>query len=220
MESNEVSNTDVLALLGCCALALFAVVGVIALIVKLSKRAPVAPPNAPGTTGTPAEGPLHLSVLAFSFDSFFRTEVEQALGQPLTSPDVIGQRVELVRRFSQLVLGLEPQWRDFGYGEKDLAQLADTRTSFMAAVSDFRARAQAPGDEGPLVVLTLVLATRTVLKGVSALDDRGQARAVLDDRLQVDRGNLLGAEIVWSPSVGGVTEPALRERFPEMQELR
>jgi hypothetical protein len=219
MESNEVTNADLFTLLVCCFLSLVAVVGVIALIAKLTRRAPGAAPT-PAAPPSDAAGPLHLSVLAFSFDGFFRAQVEQALAQPLTSPDVIGQRVELVRRFAQLMLSAESQWRDFGYGEKDLTQLADTRTSFMAGVSDFRARAQAPGDEGQWVVLTLVLATRTVLKGVSALDDRVQAKGVLEDRLQVDRSNLLGAEVVWTPQVGALSESALRERFPEMQALR
>jgi hypothetical protein len=134
--------------------------------------------------------------------------------------DVFGQRVELVQRVSRALLGLEPQWLAFGYGEKSLGGLGEAQESYLKAVGDFRARSAPPSDGGRLVVLTLIIATRTHLTGVDRLDERAQVRAVLEDRARLEPANLLGADAVWTPPDGGLTESTLRERFPEMHALR
>lgn len=201
--------------LACCFFVLLAVVGLVVwLVVRSAKGTTAVMP-----TPVPPQ-PMHLSVLALSFEALLKARIEQALAMPSLATDAAAQRVELVQRTTRALLELESHWRDFGYGEKDLAAMVDARTSFAAAVSDFRARAQGPGDGGPLVVLTLIIATRTLLTGVSSLDDRQQVRAVLENRAGLVAGNLLGADLVWSPSTGALSEPAVRARFPEMAQLR
>jgi uncharacterized membrane protein len=120
---------------------------------------------------------------------------------------------------ARALLGVEPQWRHFGYGEKDLGDLLSTQQSFNNAVADFRARASRPEDGGALCVVTLVLCTRGRRLGVDRLDTRAQVHALLQDRLQVDAQTLLGTELLWAPPSGGLTEFAVKERFPEMHPL-
>jgi hypothetical protein len=68
-------------------------------------------------------------------------------------------------------------------------------------------------------VLTLVLCTRGRRLGVDRLDTRQQIHELLNDRLRLDPTALLGAEVVWAPSSGGLSEPTIRERFPEMHAI-
>jgi hypothetical protein len=146
-------------------------------------------------------------------------QVQTVLAAPTSASDAFAQRIELVQRVCRALLGLEPQWRAFGYGEKDLGELTATQDSYLKAVEDFRARGAGPGDGGRLVVVTLILATRAQLAGVDSLDQRAQVRAVLEDRARLDAANLLGADLVWTPPEGGLTEAALLQRFPEMHAL-
>jgi hypothetical protein len=158
-------------------------------------------------------------VIALAFDGYFRAQVEQLLAAPPTSFDPVGARVELVQRAVKGLLGVEPQWRHFGYGEKDLNDPVGAQQSFSNAVADFRTRTSRPDDGGVLAVLTVILCTRGRRLGVDRLDTRAQVHELLADRLQVDASTLLGAEVLWGPASGGLTETAIRERFPEMHAL-
>ena len=86
-------------------------------------------------------------------------------------------------------------------------------------MADFRTRTSRPDDGGVLAVLTVILCTRGRRLGVDRLDTRAQVHELLADRLQVDASTLLGAEVLWGPASGGLTETAIRERFPEMHAL-
>lgn len=162
---------------------------------------------------------FHLSVIALAFDGYFRGQVEQLINVPGTSVDPVGMRVELVQRVARSLLGVQPQWRHFGYGEKDLFDLPGAQQSFNNATADFRARCARPEDGGALAVVTLILCTRGRRVGVDRLDTRAQVYELLQDRLKVDGSTLLGAELLWAPPGGGLTEFAVKERFPEMHAL-
>ena len=176
-------------------------------------------PPPPVVQAPPPAGEFHLSVIALAFDGYFCAQVEQLLAAPPTSFDPVGARVELVQRAAKGLLGVEPQWRHFGYGEKDLNDPVGAQQSFSNAVADFRTRTSRPDDGGVLAVLTVILCTRRRRLGVDRLDTRAQVHELLADRLQVDASTLLGAEVLWGPTSGGLTETAIRERFPEMHAL-
>jgi uncharacterized membrane protein len=163
-------------------------------------------------------GPTHLSVLAIALNSVFRRGLEQA-AEVVPGADPVAERLELVRRVAAVLLGAQSEWARFGYGERDLADLASTRERFLAAVSDFRARARSPSDGGALVVVTLILATRSPVQGVSRLDSREQARTALDARTRLRPDELLGAEVVFTPEHDGLSERQVDARFPEMLPL-
>jgi hypothetical protein len=221
-------QAGVMVIMGACC-CFIAVVGFIGLFIWLVRRGAKdslrqsfqQPANVPAAAPAPVAAPAgqHLSVLAVAFDGFFRDQVQAVLTAPWTATDAFAQRVELVQRVSRALLGVEPQWRAFGYGEKDLGDITATQESYLRAVEDFRARSAGPGDGGRLVVLTLIIATRTHLVGVDRLDQRAQVRAVLEDRARLAPTNLLGADVLWSPLDGGLSEPALLQRFPEMHAL-
>ncbi|MEW5742495.1 MAG: DUF1517 domain-containing protein [Myxococcota bacterium] len=208
----------------CCFVSL---VGFIVLLVWVTRKSPAssttaapgAAPTSPIPAGSSPAAHLHLSVMAIAFDSFFREQVMAVLNAPSSASDPVSQRVELVQRVSHALLGIEPQWRAFGYGEKDLGDLAATQDSYLKALDDFRARSAGAGDGGQAVVLTLIIATRTSLLGVDRLDQRAQVRVMLEDRARLEATNLLGADVLWSPPDGGLTETALHQRFPEMHAL-
>lgn len=230
MEPSQLTEDQAAGMLvmgACCCFV--AVVGFIGLFVWLLRRgsSTTAAPQPPPAPAPPASAPApqpsaphqHLSVLAIAFDTFFKDQVQAVLLAPSAATDAFGQRVELVQRVARALLGLEPQWRFFGYGDKDLPAEAETQSSYLSALEDFRTRSAQPGDGGRLVVLTLVIATRSHLLGVDRLDQRAQVRAMLEDRGRLEPGNLLGADVVWGPSDGGLTETALLQRFPEVHAL-
>jgi hypothetical protein len=205
----------------CC--CFIAVAGLIAVIVWLMRNkdepaTPMRQPPPPGAPFAPA-AQFHLSVIALAFDGFFRQQVEAMVSAPTATTDPVSMRVELVQRASRSLLGVAAQWRMFGYGEKDLNDLTAAQQSYASALSDFRARSSADGDGGSLSILTLVLCTRGRRLGVERLDTRQQINDLLNDRLRVDPGMLLGAELVWAPHAGGLSEPTIRERFPEMHSI-
>jgi hypothetical protein len=205
----------------CC--CLFAAAGLIAVVVWLmrSKDGAASPMQQPPPPGAPfaAAAEFHLSVIALAFDGFFRAQVEAALNAPSLQTDPVGVRVELVQRTSRALLGVAAQWRLFGYGEKDLNDLTSAQQSYATALTDFRARSAQPGDGGSLTVLTLVLCTRGRRAGVDRLDTRQQINDLLGDRLRLEASALLGAEVVWAPASTGLSEPTIRERFPEMHAI-
>ncbi|MDP1827155.1 MAG: DUF1517 domain-containing protein [Archangium sp.] len=205
----------------CC--CLLAAAGLVAVVIWLMRKgpAPSAPAHQPPPPGAPfaPAAEFHLSVIALAFDGFFRQQVEAMLTAPTTLTDPVGVRVELVQRAARALLGVAVQWRLFGYGEKDLNDLTAAQQSYASALTDFRARSGAAGDGGSLCVLTLVLCTRGRRLGVDRLDTRQQINELLSDRLKLDAGALLGAELVWAPASGGLSEPLIRERFPEMHAI-
>lgn len=204
----------------CCALV--SVVGIVGLVVWLlrARGAPAgAAPPATWAPPAPSGAALHLSVLALSFDATARGALEAALAEPPSTTDGVAHRVALVQRLVHALAGLEGAWQHFGYGEKDLVDLAAAQQSYAAALADFRARAAQPAAAGPLCVVTLVLCTRGQRLGVDRLDTRAQVKALLADRLQVDAATLLGAEVVWAPPEGGLLEAEVLGRYPEMHRL-
>ncbi|MFT3706144.1 MAG: DUF1517 domain-containing protein [Archangium sp.] len=212
----------------CCLVFGAAFIAVLVWMLRQPKNAPApavqqqqgyTPPPVPPTVITQPGAEFHLSVVALAFDGYFRGQVEQLINAPAQSADPVGMRVELVHRVARALLGVQPQWRHFGYGEKDLIDLPGAQQSFNAASADFRARSTRPEDGGALVVLTLILCTRGRRLGVDRLDTRQQVHDLLQDRVKVDGTSLLGAELLWSPASGGLTEFAVKERFPEMHAL-
>lgn len=209
----------------CCLLAAAGLVAVVIWLMRSKDAAPSAPTHQPPPPGAPfaPAAQFHLSVIALAFDGFFRQQVEAMLTAPTTLTDPVGVRVELVQRAARALLGVAVQWRLFGYGEKDLNDLTAAQQSYASALTDFRGRSGAAGDGGSLCVLTLVICTRGRRLGVDRLDTRQQINELLSDRLKLDAGSLLGAELVWAPAPGsgsaGLSEPLIRERFPEMHAI-
>lgn len=204
----------------CCIVAVAGLIGVVIWLMRAGKEAPAPArqPPPPGAPFAPATE-FHLSVIALAFDGFFRAQVEALLNAPTATVDPVNMRVELVQRTARALLGVAPQWRLFGYGEKDMNDLTSAQQSYANALTDFRGRSAAPGDAGSLGVLTLVLCTRGRRLGVDRLDTRQQIHELLNDRLRLEPTALLGAEVVWAPSSGGLSEPTVRERFPEMHAI-
>jgi Protein of unknown function (DUF1517) len=202
---------SVLGLSCCAAVALALVLGVVWLVRARGAPRPVAPADVP-------LGPTHLSVLAIALNSVFRRGLEQA-AEVVPGTDPVVERLELVRRVAAVLLGAQSEWTRFGYGERDLADLDSTRERFLTAVSDFRARARSPSDGGPVVVVTLILATRAPVQGVNRLDSRDQARTALDARTRLRPDELLGAEVIFTPDHDGVSDRQVSARFPEMMPL-
>lgn len=213
----------------CCVVFGAAFVAVLVWMLRQKKPTAVAPvvqqqhhgsaPPVPNTVITQPGAEFHLSVTAVAFDGYFRGQVEQLINAPAQSTDPVGMRVELVQRVARALLGVQPQWRHFGYGEKDLIDLPGAQQSFNAASADFRSRSSRAEDGGALTVLTLILCTRGRRLGVDRLDTRQQVHDLLQDRVKVDGTSLLGAELLWAPATGGLTEFAVKERFPEMHAL-
>ncbi len=202
---------SVLGLSCCGAMVLAAVFG---LVLVLRRR------NSPGPRPL-ADLPLpstHLSVLAITLNRAFRAGLEQA-ARPAPAVDPVIERLELVQRVASVLLGAQSEWTSFGYGERDLSDLQSTHERFLAAVADFRARASSTTDGGPLLVVTVILATRTPIQGVSRLDSRSQARQALDARTRLRPVELLGAAVIFTPDREGVSEGQVRARFPEMVAL-
>lgn len=203
----------------CCVVAGAGFIGVLIWMFRQPKSTTSAPPPVrPPMPQQPAApvNDFHLSVMALSFDAYFRPQVEQLLSAASAAMDPVGARVELVQRVARALLGVAPQWRYFGYGEKDLVDLTQAQESYGTALADFRARSNLPSDGGNMAVLTLVLCTRGRRAGVDRLDTRTQIDELLNDRLKLDANSLLGAEVLWGPPQGGLSEPTVRERFPEM----
>lgn len=203
----------------CCLLATAGLIGVVVWMMKSKGGgAAVTPVHQPPPPGAPfaAAAQFHLSVIALAFDGFFRAQVEAMLTAPSALLDPVAARVELVQRTARALLGVSAHWRLFGYGEKDLNDLTAAQESYASALSDFRARSGAAGDGGALSVLTLVICTRGRRLGVDRLDTRQQINELLADRSRLDAAALLGAEVVWAPSSGGLSETAVTQRFPEM----
>jgi uncharacterized membrane protein len=205
----------------CCLLAAAGLVAVIVWMMRSRDAAPAAPrvqPPPPGAPFAPA-AEFHLSVMALAFDGFFRAQVESILNAPSSLGDPVSVRVELVQRAARALLGVAVQWRMFGYGEKDLNDLTAAQQSYASALTDFRGRSGLPGDVGSLCVITLVICTRGRRLGVDRLDTRQQINELLSDRSRIEASGLLGAEVVWAPGTGGLSEPTIRERFPEMHAI-
>ncbi len=201
----------------CCLVAVAGLIGVVIWLMR-NKEAPARQPPPPGAPFAPV-AQFHLSVIALAFDGFFRAQVEQLISAPSSVGDPVGARVELVQRTARALLGQSAQWRVFGYGEKDLNDLAAAQQSYASALTDFRARSGLGGDGGSLSVLTLIICTRGRRLGVERLDAKAQINELLNDRVRLEAASLLGAEVVWAPGEGGLSETTLRERFPEMHTI-
>ncbi|MGV3619560.1 MAG: hypothetical protein ACO1OB_02015 [Archangium sp.] len=222
---NESKPEDLInaGIMGACCF-LFGLAGIIGVVIWMMRSRSAPPPGLQGVTSPtpqqPAYAPpaadFHLSVIAIAFDTYFRPQVEAALQTVAGITDPVQMRVALVQAATKSLIGIAPQWRHFGYGEKDLNDLTSAQQSYQHALTDFRERAEKPGDGGALAVLTIILCTRGRRLGVSRLDTRQQIHELLADRLLLSPGTLLGAELVWAPQSGSVSEPVARERFPEM----
>jgi len=192
-----------------------------------SPASPYAPQ--PGASATPAgaqpvappqPGAPHLLVLAVGLDLAAREAVAAQLAAPISASSPFEMRVQLVQRMANVLLQAEAAWRYFGYGEKGLPDLASAEQSYRANVDDFRLRSNIATEPfGTIAVLTVVLATRTPLHAVTRLDDVGQLRLALQSWQRLDSSLLLGAEYLWAPQSGAISDDAMGRRFPEMQRL-
>lgn len=214
-KSDELLGAGVMG--ACCFFIGF--VGIIGVIIWLMRSRSAPPQGLQGVTAVaqpPPAADFHLSVIAIAFDTYFRPQVEAALRTVAGITDPVQMRVALIQAATRSLIGIAPQWRHFGYGEKDLVDLTSAQQSYQTALTDFRARSEQPGDGGALSVLTIILCTRGRRLGVNRLDTRQQIHELLADRLLLSPGSLLGAELLWAPQTGSVSEPVARERFPEM----
>jgi hypothetical protein len=185
-----------------------------------STPSPYAPPQ-PGATGAQEyRGATHLAVLAVGLDLTVRDALAHELNLPIGATNALDMRVALVQRVSAVLLRTEHAWRYFGYGEKALPDLGSAEQSYRANVEDFRLRSNVLGEAlGTVAVVTVVLATRAPLAGVTRLDDPSQLRASLQSWQALQAHQLLGAEYLWAPTSGGLTDESMARRFPEMQRL-
>jgi len=219
MDNSQDLTDDQAAALGlgflcCCMLVLLTVIVVVAVVLWHRKKS--APKDMMGQVSE-LSGPLHLSVMAVALDAAARAAIVPQLEIAFASANPALMRAELVRRVCSILQTFEHRWIAFGYGEKDIEDLGSAEQSYRRALDDFRARATFASDDfGTHVVLTLVIATRGHLQGVAQLNNLTQIRQVLAQRAQLDAQVLLGAEIVWSPNAGSMTEAAWAQRFPEM----
>lgn len=181
---------------------------------------PVNPVAAPAQPATQPHADLQLSVLAVAIDASIRGELENRLAVVSALPDHTSSRVELVRVVIQSLLEHEARWFAFGYGEKFSPTLQAAQDSYNTAIGDFQGRAGRAGDSGALTVLTLIMSNRGRRLGLARLETRAEVRRIFEDRLQLDAGSLLGAEVAWAPLRGGFSALTLKERFPELHELR
>lgn len=225
------------ASLCCCLVFVVGLVGLIVWLVRRSSKpaqaaAPGAYPPRPGVAAPPpaapgAMGMMQLSIFALALDPPARQVVDDALAQAGASlvPTTPEARGRLVREAARALLGVQPSWRQFGYGEKPgIPDLASAESSYRAASEDFRGRSTSVGataDGAGLVVVTLLVCSRRALLGVSRLDDPMQVRNVLEDRMKVGDADLLGTELLWAPLAPGgrVSEAEIGLRFPEMLPL-
>lgn len=204
---------------GCC--CFFFVIALILYFI-FRKKKPAPPVTQPFAAPPPPAPAFHLSVLALGLRAQARQVVAQNLilagvnADPATAPE----RAQLVREAAKALRTLEPEWSQFGYGERlDLGTEAAAQQSYQLAVDDF-ARRSADGSfsgEAGYEVVTLVLCTRRQLRGVSALDDRAQIRSLLDDRSALTELDLMGAYLVWTPPLGA---SEVLSRFPEMHAVK
>lgn len=215
---NEASQSFVAVIVMGALCSFVGLVGFIGtLIWFLRSRGTTAPAAVVGVPRPVAPaGAFHLSVVTLAFDAYFRSQVEQVLSADVPAGDPVGARVALVRRACESTLGVEPHWRHVGYGEKDFGELTLAQQGYGASLADFRSRVTHAQDGGSLCVLTLILCTRGRRLGVERVETRQQVRGLLEDRARLDASSLLGAEIVWAPVSGALTEQAVRERYPEM----
>lgn len=180
---------------------------------------PYGQPTQPIGTA-PQPGALHLAVLAVGLDFTSRDAIASQLAAPIAASNAFDLRVMLVQRVANVLLQTEAAWRYFGYGEKALPDLGAAEQSYRANVEDFRLRSNIAAEPlGTVTVLTVVLATRAPLQGITRLDDPGQLRAALLSWQRLDSSLLLGAEYLWAPPAGAVSDEAMGRRFPEMQRL-
>jgi uncharacterized membrane protein len=205
----------------CCSLGFLGLVGVVIWALRRGSKQPGAAAAASG----PAPGAMQLSIFALGLEPQARAVVEEQLAQLAVDPvpATPETRGRLVREVSRALLTVQPSWKQFGYGEKPgLTDLPSAESSYRSASDDFRARAAQvnPAASG-LVVVTLLICSKRGLIGVSRLDDPTQVRTVLEDRMRVLDGELLGAELLWAPLQAGacVSEAEIALRFPEMLPL-
>ncbi len=212
------------ASLCCCFLGVIGLVLLLVLIFRKPKGGgPAGGPGGPAVAravGGPHHGELHLCVLAVGLDASVRDGLAAHLATPIAAFDAVQLRVGLVQRLAGTLLSVEPAWRYFGYGERELLDLGTAEQSYRQNVEEFRTRSAAPADPlGTVAVLTLVLASRAPPHGVTRLDDPSQLRALLQGWQRIDAATLLGAEYVWAPPVGALGPELLAQRFPEMHRL-
>lgn len=225
LSDDEAAAVGFLSLCCCFFFLLGLVVLVVVLVKKSGGAAPQRPPPAPPVSPFAPPGGTHLSVVAVAFDARVRGRIEAELRAAGATPHPMNPqaRAMLVRTLCRALLDASENWRAFGYGDKtDFADDAAAEVSFRAAWSDFRLRCLGPGEPGgELCVAVLVLCTRGAVLGTSRLDDRAQARALLQHRMGIAPEAMLAADCFFAPPEGTTalsTGDAYR-RFPEMQPL-
>lgn len=243
LTEDELAGIGILG--GCCCFGGIALGGLVVWLVMRKRPAPGPTPlNAPmvlskpppSTAGVvpqplvatpPLDAPTsHLSVLSLAVPVRARAELETHLLRAGATGVLEGAeaRARLVREAAKALQASQAQWGFFGYGEKvAVPSDAELQRSYLAAVDDFRARANGmtPVAGEGWVVISLVIATRARILGVSRLDDRAQVQAALHERGSLDAAKVLGAELVWAPAASGFgwPESSVRSVFPEMSAL-
>jgi uncharacterized membrane protein len=105
-------------------------------------------------------------------------------------------------------------------GERSRFQIERVR-----AADGRSARSDAPAEEGKealeLLVVTLVVATRTPLSKFGALESPGQLRDLLSELGAVPADGLLGLEVIWTPadSNDSMTEMDLMSTYPDLRSV-
>jgi hypothetical protein len=210
----------------CCFLVLVGLVVLVVVLVRRGNKGAAAAPMAPAQVPLAPPGGTHLSVVAVAFDARLRPQLETTLRAAgvTQSPMDPPSRSALVRAWCGALLETASNWRAFGYGNKsDFANDAEAERSFRAAWTDFKGRCQGAGEpDGDVCVAVLVLCTRGAVLGASRLDDRQQARAVLEHRMGIAPEAMLAADAFFAPldaATGALSHGDAFRRFPEMQLL-
>jgi uncharacterized membrane protein len=186
---------------------------------------------------------MHGSVLQLGIDWHARKELQATLSRLAASGDA-GSAEGRARLLSQTVMALrraELSWLYAGFRDLGWFVPSGAEAAFHRAANDARARFQrelvrsdggqvvteaAPKDlaarpeEGAgTVVVTLIVVTRSSVRGVVDLHQAASIRDALEDRGALTAGQLVALEVVWSPAAeqDRMSTSELEQNYPELE---
>ena len=217
------------------------VLGVV--LFSVAKSATERPPTLVGTELDPARD-MHASALMLGVDWHARKELQSTLARLAASGDA-GTQEGRARLLSETVLALrraELSWLYVGYKQAGWVTAPDAEAAFKRAGADARARfsrelirdaggkvarTEAPelstrATEGPgVVVVTLIVVSRTSVRDVAQAVDARAIRLALSDRGGLSANQLVALEVVWSPAAEDdrMSTAELEQHYPELRKI-
>ena len=227
--------------LGVMMLCVALVLGVV--LFSVAKNLTERPPTLVGTELDPARD-MHASALTLGIDWRARQELQLTLARLAASGDA-GTTEGRARLLSETVLALrraELSWLYVGYKQAGWVTAPDAEAAFKRAGADARARfrrelirdaagvvatTEAPAmtarpTEGPgVVVVTLIVVSRSSVRDVAEAIDANRIRAALADRGALSAGQLVALEVVWSPAAEDdrMSTSELEQHYPELRKI-